>query len=319
MTKSRRVKVGGVHLNILEEGKGPLVILLHGFPDFSYSWRFLLPSLAAEGFHVIAPDQRGYGLSDRPSSVEDYAITQLVDDVASLMNCIGERKAILVGHDWGAVVAWHMAMLHSDRVVGVAAISVPFVGLGGAPPLAVARSVFGDRFYQIYLQEVGLAESELEADPIETFARFMYGLSGDAPEMSSLVVPPGQGLLDLFPRMDRLPMWLTSGDIATYARAFSCTGFSAPLNWYRNLDRNWEIARSWPTKTVNSPAAVLVGDRDPVVGFYKLNQLESLMRKHVPNLAMLEVFESAGHWLQHERPTDVHRAVVKFIRGIGSS
>ncbi|MDX2709997.1 alpha/beta hydrolase [Streptomyces sp. PA03-6a] len=316
MEKNRLINTGRITLNVVEDGTGPLIVLLHGFPETSYSWRHLLPVLASQGFRAVAPDQRGYGLSDRPSSVDDYTIAQLVDDIASLIQALGEEKAILVGHDWGAVVAWHMALAYPSKVAGVAALSVPFVGHGSVPPLSAVRAIFGAGFYQIYFQRAAAAR-ELEADYARTFTRVLYGLSGDAPSVSSLVLPPGKKFLDICgPSPHTLPGWLSAEDIEHYTRIFMSTGFTTPLNWYRNMNTNWEIAKSWNTAVVGAPSILLIGDRDPIAQFYDIPRLASIMRDHVVDLRGVEVVTGAGHWIHQERQNEVERIITEFTLNI---
>ncbi|MER7983811.1 alpha/beta hydrolase [Streptomyces sp. NPDC095817] len=316
MTEARLIDTGRIVLNIVEQGTGPLVVLLHGFPETSYSWRHLVPALAAQGFRAVAPDQRGYGLSDRPSFVDDYSIGQLADDIAALVNALGEEKAILVGHDWGAVVAWHVALAHPEKVVGVAALTVPFVGHGSVPPLSAVRAVFGDGFYQIYFQQEA-ADRELEADYVRTFTSILYGLSGDAPAVSSLIIPPGKKFLDVCGQSPRvLPGWLSAKDIEHYSRTFAATGFTGPLNWYRNMNSNWEIATSWSRAVVSAPSILLVGDRDPITRFYNIPRLADTMRDHVANLRGIKVIAGAGHWIHQERRDEVGETILDFARKV---
>ena len=177
----REIDVGGLRMHVAESGEGPLVVLLHGFPESWYSWRHQIEALSGAGFRVVAPDQRGYGATDAPEEIERYTLLDLVGDVIGLIDAVGGGRAIVVGHDWGAPVAWHTALLRPDRVLGVAGLSVPFTPRTPVSPMRMWREAFGDRFYQVYFQEPGVAERELEADVDDTMRRLLIGASGDRP------------------------------------------------------------------------------------------------------------------------------------------
>jgi len=173
----RFVETNGIRMHIAEAGSGPLVVLLHGFPESWYSWRHQLTALSEAGFHVVAPDQRGYGQTDRPEAIEAYTMLHLVGDVIGLLDVLGEPQATLIGHDWGAPVAWHTALFRPDRVRAVGGLSVPFRPRGGRPPLTMLRELRGENFYQIYFQQPGLAEADLERDIRTTMRTTLYGAS----------------------------------------------------------------------------------------------------------------------------------------------
>src|SRR3954453_1527587 len=244
----REVEVNGLRMHVAERGEGPLVVLLHGFPESWYSWRHQLAALAAAGFRAVAPDQRGYGGTSRPAAIDRYTLLDLVGDVVGLIAALGAERAIVVGHDWGAPVAWHTALLRPDLVAGVAGLSVPFTPRMPVSPMSAWRRAFGDRFYQVYFQEPGVAERELEADVTETMRRLLIGASGDRPgpngdgePLPAGVLPPGGGFLDTLRATDELPPWLAEDDLDFYVGEFSRTGFTGGLNWYRSQDRNWEL------------------------------------------------------------------------------
>jgi pimeloyl-ACP methyl ester carboxylesterase len=187
-------------MHIAEQGSGPLVVLLHGFPECWYSWRHQLAALSEAGFHAVAPDQRGYGRTDRPEATGRYTILHLVGDVIGLLDALNEERAVVVGHDWGAPVAWHTAMMRPDRVRGVVGLSVPYRPRGTAPPLRVLREALGAGFYQIYFQEPGVADAELAWNVRSTFRRLLYSGSGDAAldgRPLRPIVPRGRGFLDI--------------------------------------------------------------------------------------------------------------------------
>ena len=229
----REIDVNGLRMHVAERGEGPLVVLLHGFPESWYSWRHQLAALGDAGFRAVAPDQRGYGGTTRPEAIDRYTLLDLVGDVVGLVAALGEQRAIVVGHDWGAPVAWHTALLRPDLVAGVAGLSVPFTPRMPQSPMAGWRAAFGDRFYQVYFQEPGVAERELEADVRETMRRLLIGASGDRPapdgdgeRLPAGVLPKGGGFLDTLRATDQLPGWLTEDDLDVYAGEFSRTGRS---------------------------------------------------------------------------------------------
>src|SRR5215471_4129137 len=209
----RYVETRGLRMHIAEAGEGPLVVLLHGFPECWYSWRHQLTALAGAGYHAVAPDQRGYCRTGGPQAADQYTILHLTGDVIALLDALGEARAVVAGHDWGAPVAWHAALLRPDRVRGVIGLSVPYRPRGSSPPIAALRSSVGDGFYMIYFQQSGVADAELARDLRQTFTRVLYGASGGAPAVVP-IVPPGAGFLDICaePPASGLPAWLTSAD-----------------------------------------------------------------------------------------------------------
>src|SRR5205814_5038326 len=216
----RFVETNGIRVHLVEVGAGPLVVLLHGFPESWYSWRHQLTALAAAGFHVVAPDQRGYGQTDRPEAIDAYSMFHLVGDVIGMLDALGEERAVVVGHDWGAPVAWHSALWRPDRLRGVVGLSVPFRARGDRPPLSVLRAVAGDGFYQIYFQKPGVAEADLQRDIRHTIRLFLYGASGENPTVADMTVRPGGTLLENIAVPNHLPDWIHDADIDFYTREF---------------------------------------------------------------------------------------------------
>jgi pimeloyl-ACP methyl ester carboxylesterase len=309
----RLVDTNGIRMHVAEAGEGPLVVLLHGFPESWYSWRHQLTALAEAGYHAVAPDQRGYGRSDRPEAVERYSIHHLVGDVIGLLDALHEPRAVVVGHDWGAPVAWHTALLRADRVRGVAGLSVPYRPRGDSPPLSVYRAVLGDRFYQLYFQQPGVAEAALEADVRGAVLRTLYGASGDSPVIPDMMVDEERGFLGEVQLPEQLPGWITDSDVDFYVAEFQRTGFAGGLNWYRNIDRNWELTAPWQGAAITAPALYVVGDRDVVYHFPGMKELAGRLHDVVPRLARTLVLEGCGHWTQQERPTQVNRALIEFL------
>ncbi len=308
----RQLDLRGLRMHIAEAGTGPLVLLLHGFPESWYSWRHQLTALARAGYHAVAPDQRGYGQTDAPPQADQYTILHLTGDVIALLDALGADQAVVAGHDWGAPVAWHTALLRPDRVRGVAGLSVPYRPRGSSPPVANMRARLGEGFYMVYFQQPGVADAELSRDRHATFRRLLYSASGDAPP-SVPIVPPGGGFLDACAEPpDQLPAWLTSADIDSYASQFAA-GFTGPLNWYRNLDRNWELTAPWHHAQVTVPALYLAGDRDLVIRAPGASRLVSRLRDFAPQLREPVLLPGCGHWTQQERPGEVTAALLGFL------
>ena len=318
--KQRLVETNGIQLNIAEQGDGPLVLLCHGFPESWYSWRHQLAPLAAAGFHVVAPDMRGYGKSDRPQPIDQYTLLHLIGDLVGLADALGARTAVIVGHDWGATVAWHAALLRPDRFRAVAALSVPFRPRGKAPPTSLMPKTADAQFYQLYFQEPGLAEAELERDPRVALATMLYGASGDAPRIDGAgigMVSRGRGFLrGAVAAPTALPAWLSERDIDFYADEFRSTGFRGALNWYRNIDRNWELLAPFAGASIAVPALYVAGDRDMVVAFPGMDQLLANLKRLVPGLRKTVMLPGCGHWTQQERPAEVNAALIEFLRGL---
>jgi pimeloyl-ACP methyl ester carboxylesterase len=310
------IDVNGIRLHIAEQGEGPLVVLLHGFPESWHSWRHQFGPLAEAGFRVVAPDQRGYGGSDHPEDVAAYSILHLVGDVIGLIHALGEERAFVVGHDWGAPVAWHTALLRPDVVRGVAGLSVPPPFRGNRPPLRTMRERFEGRFYWNYFEQPGVAEAEFTADTRTTLRKLLYSASGDAPGAGR----PEQALADLergwladAPDPEVLPAWLTEEDLDLLTESFA-RGFTGALNWYRNLDRNWELTAPWDGAVVSPPALYVYGDRDLVPAFPGTPELIEKLPESMPDLRRKPlVLPGCGHWTQQERPDEVNEALLDFL------
>jgi pimeloyl-ACP methyl ester carboxylesterase len=320
MVEHRTVDVNGIRLHIAEEGEGPLVVLLHGFPESWHSWRHQFGPLAAAGFRVVAPDQRGYGASDHPEDVSAYSILHLVGDVVGLVHALGEERAFVVGHDWGAPVAWHTALLRPDVVRGVAGLSVPPPFRGERPPLQTMQERFGGHFYWNYFNLPGVADAEFGADPRSALRRLPVGASGDGEGggryEQALVTDPERGWLADMPEPEELPGWLTEQDLDELTESYA-KGFTGALNWYRNLDRNWELTAPWHGARVTPPALYLYGDRDLVPAFPGTPELIERLPELMPNLVRDPVLlPGCGHWTQQERPDEVNAALVDFLTGL---
>ena len=296
------------------------MLLCHGWPETAHSWRHQLPALAAAGYRAVAPDMRGYGGSDAPAAVEDYSVFHLVGDMVALVAALGAREAVVVGHDWGASVAWTCALLRPDLFRAVAAMSVPYRPRGPAPPLATLRAAGLDRFYWLYFQPPGIAEREFERDPAATLRRILgaTGGTGQAPRElgQALMVPEGGGFLDLMPEPVPRPAWLDEADLDAMVDAFRGSGFRGGLNYYRNLDRNWALLAPWEGAAIRQPALFVAGTRDVVIsGAMGRTALDALPRT-VPGLRRVVMIEGASHWIQQERPDVVNAALVEFLAGL---
>jgi pimeloyl-ACP methyl ester carboxylesterase len=314
----RRVKANGINLHIAEQGTGPLVLLCHGFPESWYSWRNQFAALANAGFQAVAPDMRGYGQSDAPPEVASYSITDLVGDMVDLVAALGQKQDIIVGHDWGATVAWHAALFRPDVFPAVVALSGPYRQREPAPPLRLLREKGLYTYYWIYYQDVGVAEAEFDRDPRDTLRRRMYISSGDAPRNrpDPYILQPGKGVLDNTINPERLPPWITEADLDYMSADFARTGFRGGLNYYRNIDRNWELLAPWAGAVIRQNALFIAGAEDPSIGSATNKAPLEAMKTTVPNLQRQVLIEGAGHWIQQERPQQVNTALIQFLHGV---
>jgi pimeloyl-ACP methyl ester carboxylesterase len=312
------VAANGIHLRVALAGKGPLVLLVHGWPESWYSWRHQIPFLADVGYRVAAPDVRGYGGSDKPEPLEAYAIKEMCADIAGLIDALGESQAILVGHDWGAQIVWNTALFHPEKVRAVVGLSVPYLGRGPEPRIELFRKIYKDRFfYQIYFQEPGVAEAELEADVRTSLRKIYYGASGDAMRKGLRVDKPADArLLDGLPDPEPFPAWLTPADIDYYVGEFQRNGFRGPLNRYRTSKLDFAQQAAVADKRIEQPAAFIAGSLDPVLRFVPGIDMIETMRTRIADLRLVKLIEGPGHWVQQECPADVNAALATFLRGL---
>ena len=311
----RLVRTIDVELETWEAGARPLVLLLHGFPELAYSWRNQVPVLASAGFRVIAPNQRGYGQSSRPREVEAYDIDALASDVVGLLDGLAVGQAVVIGHDWGAPVAWHTALRYPDRVRAVGSLSVPHSRRAPAPPLSLMRAASGPDYvhYIDYFQREGLAEAEFEADIRASLLGFLWSISGDAPRDERFrPIARGARFIDSITVPGELPGWLSDDDLGVYVDAFSESGFRGGLNWYRNVDRNWAISAGLADAVVTQPALFVTGSRDPARNPGAMDRLGEC----VSDLRVFEALPGCGHWTQQERPAEVNALLLRFLRGL---
>jgi pimeloyl-ACP methyl ester carboxylesterase len=320
----RFIEANGICMNVAEQGNGPLVLLCHGFPETSYSWRHQLASLADAGFHAVAPDMRGYGKTDSPAETDQYTIFHLVGDMVGLLDSLESETAIIVGNDWGTTVAWQAALMRPDRFRGVVALGVPMMGQPPMPPTQLFPQTNDALLYALYFQVPGMAEAEFERDVPTTMRKLLYGASGEAgprQENDGTPNPFGMvsrrdGLLAPLPSPAQLPIWLTETDLDTFATAFAESGFRGGLNYYRNLDRNWKLQSSLNGKTVNIPALYMVGERDVGLSIPGMRELIAAMPGLVPMLKEPIFLPGCGHWAPQERPHQVSTAILDFARSL---
>jgi pimeloyl-ACP methyl ester carboxylesterase len=319
MTDFKLIETNGIKLRAVVKGEGPLVILVHGFPESWYSWRHQIDPIAKAGFKVCAIDVRGYGGSDKPPLVEDYSMEKMVGDVAGLVDALGGGgKAIVIGHDWGAPIVWNTALIRPDKIRAVGALSVPYLGLGPVPLIDVFNEVFtknGIFFYQVYFQKEGVAEAELEADVRSFVRRSLYGISGDAPQDAEVVVKPLDAkLLDGTIDPEVFPAWMTPEDIDYFVSELEHSGLRGPINRYRNFERDFVYLSPFKDLKIEQPAFFIAGSRDIVLTMIPGFDPVAQMREYVPNLYDSIILEGCGHWTQQERPEDVTRHLLGWLK-----
>ncbi|MEU1006035.1 alpha/beta fold hydrolase [Streptomyces tibetensis] len=304
---------GRTHL--VEQGAGPLVLLLHGFPESWYSWRHQLPALAAAGYHAVAVDVRGYGRSSRPPEGDAYRMLELVEDNVAVVEALGEPSAVLVGHDWGATIAATSALVRPEIFRAVGLLSVPYTPPGGPRPSEVFARMGGDEeFYVSYFQEPGRAEAEIEPDVRGWLAGFYAALSADTlPEDDPHFVARGGRLRDRFPA-DRLPEWLSEADLDVYAAEFERTGLTGALNRYRNMDRDWRDLADFAGAPVTQPSLFIGGTLDASTTW--LADAIEAYPTTLPGLRGSHLLDGCGHFVQQERPADTNRLLVEWLAGL---
>ena len=314
----RYVQSNGIRMRIAEAGKGPLVLLCHGFPESWYSWRHQIPALAEAGYHVVAPDQRGYGGSDAPEAIESYTQMHMVGDIVGLVHALGEEQAVIIGHDWGAPVAWNSALWRPDIFRGVACLSVPLADRGPMSPTRSMKLTFGDNFFYIlYFQTPGVAEHELQHNVRKTMRAFLFGASGNAPDnmLERMASPPHKSafFLENLPDSETLPPWLTEADLDYFTAEFTRSGFRGPLNWYRNFDRTGELSAPFQGLKLRQPSMFITGDRDLI----RMNPgYEAQLRAVATDLREIVLIPGVGHWTQQEAPDVTNAALIRFLRSL---
>lgn len=321
MAEFRFVQLPDVRLRVAVEGRGPLVLMVHGFPESWYSWRHQMTPVAEAGFTAAALDVRGYGGSDKPFPVEAYAMEHMVADVVGVIEALSPgAPAIIAGHDWGAPIVWNSALIRPDRVRAVCGLSVPYMGVPSRPFSAVFDEVFTKRnkfFYQAYFQKEGVAEAEAERDIRGFLRKFYYALCGEAPDGSWPSVKTAdatllQGLVD----PDPFPSWLSAADLDYYVGEFARSGLRGPLNRYRNHERDFAFLRRFEGRKIEQPALFIGGERDLVLTMFGRTDFAAAMRGEIPDLRGSDVLEGCGHWTQQERPRAVNDRLLAWLKSL---
>ncbi|MFH8982297.1 alpha/beta fold hydrolase [Streptomyces varsoviensis] len=316
--RHRLVDVPEGRIHLVEQGAGPLVLLVHGFPESWYSWRHQLPALAAAGYRAVAIDVRGYGRSSKPAEVEAYRMLAHVADNVAVVRALGEEHATVVGHDWGSTIAVNTALLRPDVFTAVGMLSVPYAPRGGPRPTDAFAMMGGDEeFYVSYFQRPGRAEAEIEADVRGWLAGFYAGLSADTMPKESegaagslFFVPEGGRLRDRFPQGVR-PSWLTEADLDVYAGEFERTGMAGALGRYRNVDRDWSDLAAWDGAPIAQPSLFIGGGLDSSTTW--MADAIAAFPHTLPGLVTSRVLDGCGHWIQQERPEEVNDMLTDWL------
>lgn len=314
----RMIESNGIQMRIAEMGEGPLVLLIHGWPESWYSWRHQLPALAAAGYHAVAPDMRGYGKTDAPKAIDQYDVVHLTADVVGVIDALGEDQAVVVGHDWGSIVAWNCVLLHPKRFRGLAALSVPYGGRAAVSPYESMKQAFGDNFFYIlYFQEPGVAEGEFDADPRGILSRLYLSPASprEAPTLTDPKMSAG-GWIGRLGASKGLPDWLTAEDLDYYVNEFSEAGFRGGINYYRNFHRNWEITPQLDGVKVQVPVLFVAGEKDVVIRGSDAEALRTMMSAATTDLRDVKLFPEIGHWVQQELPEETNAALIDFLGSI---
>jgi pimeloyl-ACP methyl ester carboxylesterase len=310
------IEVGNIRMRVAVQGRGPLVLLCHGFPESWTSWRHQMAALADAGYCAVAPDMRGYGGTDAPADPDSYTMLHHVGDVVELVKQYGTGGSapVIVGHDWGAPVAWNAALLRPDLFRGVVGMSVPFTPPSRTDLLSALELGGIKTFYMQYFQTPGVAEAEFEADPEATIRRVWFSMSGDGPGRTVAgIMAPGAGFLDATVEPESLPRWLTAEDIAYVAGEFRRTGFRGGLNWYRSVRRSSELLAPWRDAVIKLPSLFIAGTRDDVLRFPGMDARVKQLSSVLPGLRGSHILDGAGHWIQRERAAEVSELLLNFL------
>ena len=316
MQTTRTLSANGIDIFLREQGTGPLVLLCHGWPELSYSWRHQIPALADAGFHVVAPDMRGFGQTTSPDNPNASSIFDNVGDMVALVAALGEKQAVIIGHDWGAPVAWHAAMFRPDVFTAVAGLSVPPPLRGRGRPMETLRKDGITNFYWQYFQEPGVAEAEFERD-VDFTMRAIFS-SGFSSPVRSLFVEDGQGFLG-DPTIARvLPDWISENELAQFVATYQASGFRGGMNWYRNIDRNFDLTAPWHGAQIHQPSLFIAGSEDSVITGLIGKKRVGDMERVVTDLKGKIIIDGAGHWIQQERPAEVNAALIAFLKDLAA-
>lgn len=317
--QTRLIQTDGLCQQVLEAGPddGPLVLLIHGFPELGISWRAQVMALGEAGYRAVAPDMRGYGGTDKPAQTEAYSILNLVGDMVDLVRALGHRDCVVVGHDWGAPIAWHCALLRPDLFRAVFGLSVPFQPRRAKGPPTPAMAALSKRLGRgtLYMSQFQAPDAHtiFEIDVATALRKGFYAYDGATPDdrQSTGFIAEGQDFVSEVADDATLPPWMSADHFAEYVAAFSAGGFHGPMNWYRCLDLNWSLTAFLQGQKISVPAAFMVGERDPVRQY--AGQHEAGLADCLTDLRMQIVLPGAGHWIQQERPAEVNAAILDFL------
>jgi pimeloyl-ACP methyl ester carboxylesterase len=321
MPEFRTVDAGGAQIRVAVEGSGPLVLMVHGFPESWYSWRHQIGPIAQAGFTAAAIDVRGYGDSDKPGDVAAYSMEALTADVAGVAKALQpDAPAILIGHDWGAPIVWNSALSRPEAFKAVAGLSVAFSGVPARPFTDIFREAFTDKglfFYQAWFREVGPPEAEAQGDVRDFLRKFYYFISGEAPARTGPPKKHGATMLEGLVDPDVFPAWLTPADLDYYVGEFTASGFFGPISRYRNHERDFEWLQSFKGRKLEMPTLLIGGDKDPAFnGFGRIADPGAMMRQHATDLQGVHVLPGCGHWTQQERPAEVTALLIPWLKGV---
>jgi pimeloyl-ACP methyl ester carboxylesterase len=321
MPEFRTIDAGNARIRVAVEGEGPLVLMVHGFPESWFSWRHQIGPIAGAGFTAAAIDVRGYGGSDKPKSVDAYSMEQLTGDVAGVAKALQpDAPAILIGHDWGAPIVWNTALTRPDAISAVAGLSVPYTGVPARPFTEVFTEGFTSKgvfFYQAWFQDVGPPEAEAEADVRDFLRKFYYGICGDAPDGTWPLKKHGATLLEGMVDPNPFPAWLSDADLDYYVAEFEASGFFGPISRYRNHERDFAWLQGFKDRKIDQPSLLIGGDRDPAFnGFGRIPDPAALMRQHATDLKSAHVLKGCGHWTQQERPAETNAILLDWLKGL---
>lgn len=300
--ESKLISVNDIELEVFEAGHhnmGRPIFLCHGWPQHAYAWRYQVQDLVDAGYHVIIPNQRGYGRSSSPSEVSEYDIKHLTDDLLGLLDYFGYSKATFIGHDWGATLVWNLTLLHPNRVDKIINLSVPYLDRGETPWLEFLTSILGPDYYMVHFNQFyGVADAILDANKAQ-FLRNLYRKN-----IPNVEPQPGNEFINL--ALSKSPLGepiMSEEDLSVFVEAFETSGFTGSINWYRNLDRNWHILGE-VDPIIHHNALMIYGDKDPVQKAFDL-------KKNVPNVEVVSV--DSGHWIQEERPDEVNKIILEWL------
>ncbi len=309
-----KVPSGDYTISTRVKGEGPLVILMHGFPELGLSWRHQRDVLAEAGFTIAIPDMRGYGASSKPQDYRAYGLDFIADDVRAIADALGHERWVSIGHDWGANTAWRTALRFPERVAALFSLSIPYPPPPPMPVMELLDQAFPNRFFYIrYFQDIGVAEDELERDVRASLKQMFYSGSGDAPKDDWICLRPHDS--PLLPGLTKPPAgplsFMSDVVLDEFAEAFSKGGFFGPISWYRNYDTGYTQNHAYPDPVVRQPAGFLCGDKE--VGLSMFPGSLDVQRRFVVDLRREIILPGAGHWIQQERPAAVNEALIDFL------